>query len=46
MTDHALAQEPQPRGHEIYNFGRSLVGHHYCLLSLPEPCFGDFIRET
>ena len=31
---HALAQEPCPRGHEIYNFGRPFLGHHYFLLGL------------
>ena len=29
---------PAPRGHEIYNFGRPYLGHHYYMLSLSEPC--------
>ena len=36
--DHAPAQEPLPWGHEIYNFGRLFLGHHYHLLSLSVPC--------
>ena len=31
---HALAQDPCPGGHEIYNFGRPLLGHHYYILSV------------
>ena len=37
---HALAQEPCPGGHEIYNFGKPLLCHHYYKLSLTEPCLG------
>ena len=34
-----LAQESLPRGsHEIYNFGRPFLGHHYYTLRLSEPC--------
>ena len=29
-----------PRGHEIYNFGRPFLDHHYYLLSLSDPCPG------
>ena len=38
----AQAQEPLPqgRGHEIYNFGRTLLGHYYYTLSLSDPCLG------
>ena len=36
--DHALAQNPCPGGHEVYNFGRSFLGHHYCKLSLSKSC--------
>ena len=35
---HTLAQEPLPRGHEIYYFGRAFLGHHFYKLSLFEPC--------
>ena len=38
LYGHALAQEPRPQGHEIYNFGRSFLGHHYHILSLPYSC--------
>ena len=39
---HALAQEPCPRGHEIYNFGRPFFVHHnYILvLGLSDLCLG------
>ena len=33
-------KNPYPRGHEIYNFGRHLLGHHYYVYSLSEPCPG------
>ena len=29
-------KNPYPGGHEIYNFGRPFLGHHYYLLSLYE----------
>ena len=29
---------PKPGGHEIYNFGRPLLGNHYVILSLSELC--------
>ena len=34
LYGHALAQEPRPRGREIYNFGRPFLGHHYYLVCL------------
>ena len=37
---HALAQEPLPRGHKIYNFGRPFLSHHYYTLSLSDICLG------
>ena len=30
-----------PRAHEIYNFGRPFLGHHYYKLSLYGPCPGE-----
>ena len=30
----ALVQETLPKGHGIYNFGRSFLGHHYFILSM------------
>ena len=36
----APAQEPLPRGHEIYNFGRPSLGHHYYILGLSDLCLG------
>ena len=38
LYSHTIAQEPLPRGHEIYNFGRPVLGHHYYTLTLSEPC--------
>ena len=36
-----LAQEPLPTGgHEISNFGRSFLGHHYYILGLSDQCLG------
>ena len=29
-----------PVGHEIYNFGRPCLGHHYCILTLSDLCMG------
>ena len=29
---------PCTERHEIYNFGRPFLGHHYYALSLPESC--------
>ena len=34
--NHALAQEPCLRGHEIYNFGRPFLSHHYYILGLSD----------
>ena len=31
-------KNPYPRGHEIYNFGRPFLGHHYYILSLFALC--------
>ena len=33
-------QNPSPRGHEIYNFGRSFLGHHDYTLCLSILCPG------
>ena len=32
-------KNPCPRGHEIYNFGRPILGHHYYMyiLNLSDP---------
>ena len=38
LYGHALAQEPLPRGHEINNFGRPFLGHHYYILGLSDVC--------
>ena len=40
LYGHALAQEPCPGGHEIYNFGEPFCGHHYYILSLSNLCLG------
>ena len=40
LYGHALAQEPCPRGHEIYNFGGPFRGHHYYILGLSNLCLG------
>ena len=34
----ALAQEPCTGVHEIYNFGRSIIDHHYYIYSLSDLC--------
>ena len=31
-------RNPSPRGHEIYNFGRPFLGHHYYILGLSDLC--------
>ena len=31
-------KNPCPRGHEIYNFGRPFLGHHYYILGLSDLC--------
>ena len=33
-------QNPCPGGHEIYNFGRPFLCHHYYILSLFDQCLG------
>ena len=33
-------KNPCPRGHEIYNFGRPFLGHHYYILGLSDLCLG------
>ena len=34
-------QKALPRGHEIYNFGRPFLVHHYIILSLLDLCLGE-----
>ena len=36
----AIAQEPPPRGNEIYNFARSFIGHHNYVLPFSDLCLG------
>ena len=33
-------KNPCPWGHEIYNFGRPFLGHHYNIFSLFNLCLG------
>ena len=42
MTCMAMPQHKNPclGGHEIYNFGRPFLGHHYYILSLSDLCLG------
>ena len=40
IYSHAQAHKPLPQGHEIYNFGRTFLGHHYYFLSLSDLCLG------
>ena len=42
MTYMAMPQHknPYPRGHEIYNFGRPFLGHHYYIHGLSDVCLG------
>ena len=42
MTYMATPQHknPDPGGHEIYNFGRPFLGHHYYILGLSDLCLG------
>ena len=42
FTDMATLQHnnPCPGGHEIYNFNRPYLGHHYYILSLFDLCLG------
>ena len=37
---HALAKNPRPRGHEIYNFDIPFLGYYYCTLRVYAPCTG------
>ena len=51
LYGHALAQETCTGGHEIYNFGRPFLGHHYythlfCLKHMPLSREEDFLRNT
>ena len=43
MTCMAMPQHKNPclGGHEIYNFGRPFLGHHYYILSLFDVCLGE-----
>ena len=48
LFDHTRAQEPYPRGHEIYKFGRLNLGHHYYTFSLSNLCLSEekkFLKE-
>ena len=36
LYDHALAKNPCPWGHEIYNVGKTFRVHHYYALGLSE----------
>ena len=40
LYDHALAQEPCPWDHEIYNFGRPFPSQHKLILGLSDQCLG------
>ena len=42
MTYMATPQHknPCPRSHQIYNFGKLFLGHHYYILSLSDLCLG------
>ena len=40
MVTH-VHKNPCPRGHEIYNFGRPFLGHHYYILRLSDQCLGE-----
>ena len=33
-------KKPCRRGHEIYNFDRPFLGHHYYILGVSDLCFG------
>ena len=34
-----------PRGHEIQNFGRPFLSHHYNILDFSDPCLGVAIKK-
>ena len=36
-----LLNNPCPGHHEIYNFSRPYIGHHYYILSLCDLCMGE-----
>ena len=40
INNMTLTQEPLSGDHEIYNFGRPFLGHHYFKLSLSDLCPG------
>ena len=40
LYGHDLAQEPLPRGHEIYIYGGLFFGHNYYILSSSDLCLG------
>ena len=35
-----LHKNPCPRGHEIYNYDRPFLSHHYYILALSHLCLG------
>ena len=37
---------PMPLGHEIYNFVRPFLDHHYYIFSLPDLCPGDDVQRN
>ena len=38
LYDTFYHKKPSPIGHEIYNFGRPFLIHHYWILNLSDPC--------
>ena len=40
LYGHTQVQEPCPGIHEIYNYGRNILGHHFYILSLSAPFQG------
>ena len=40
LYGHTQVQEPCPGIHEIYNYGRNILGHHFYILSLSAPFLG------
>ena len=51
MTYIAMPQHMNPctKGHEIYNFGKTFLDHHYYILSLSDLCLGvekEIFKET
>ena len=43
---HAQHKIPCPRGHEVYKYGRPIVGHHYYILSLSDVCLSVENRDN